>query len=85
MPGLVDQGDEALMNLLGQGREESSGNFIEACGAAAPSLDDVRHSQCQVGLSSQEQHDWALQVRQESRSQKSPIFDHILSKQLWIA
>lgn len=60
MPMLVEQGEEAMQNLLGQ--ETESGNFGEACGATAALLDDVRHAQVQVGLSSEEQNAWGSQV-----------------------
>lgn len=65
MPMLVEQGEEAMQNLLGQGDGEEGPSFLEQCASSsAPTLEDVRNSHGQVGLSSEEQHaaDWSAQV-----------------------
>jgi hypothetical protein len=62
MPMLVEQGEEVLNNLLGQGMDGCSGTFLEQYAGSAPSLEDVRHAQAQVSLSSEEQNAWTSQV-----------------------
>jgi len=64
----VEQGEDMLHHLLGQGMESSESqafesDVMETCGSAsAPSLEDVRQAQGQVALTSEEHHDWISQV-----------------------
>ena len=60
---LVEQGEDMLHNLLGQGIDGSSFMSMEQCASSsATSLEDVRQAQHHVAVSSQEDQDWNTQV-----------------------